>query len=486
MLVQIRDNPVFETLFFAGYFALKKITCKDSRSVLGSIKKADFRIAAKQEKALKEYHIAIISDELTYENFSKECHVHVLTPNNWKQVFQENEIDLFLCESAWNGCKEYDKCWRGRIYKNHKVLFETRKVLFRILNYCEKNEIPTVFWNKEDPTFFGNEKYDFVDTALYFQYIFTTAEECIEMYQKKGHKDVHLMMFGFSPELYNPLQSGKKQKKAIFAGSWFGEDEQRCKAEDALFRKVLEDKIPLVIYNRQSDSNSKKRKFPEVFQQYIHSAISQKQLGKELKGSRYAININTVTDSETMFARRVYELMASNVYIISNQSKAMKRQLAGRYSSIEDKIPEDVIAICRDNVDYVFQNHTNQIRLTEMLQTIGFRVIKPRVLIAVCIDTVSNETFVCGNGVEYEFVNSLEDVSDKHQYFMLWDGKTEVSVEKMIPHFSYLNEMCGIRISRENLYQVLGDTDNKNVLFPIELLEMIQTNSKVSLKKYYI
>lgn len=486
MLVQIRDNPIFETLFFAGYFALKKITCKDSRSVLGSIKKAESRIAAKQEKALKDYHIAIISDELTYENFSKECHVHVLTPNNWKQVFQENEIDLFLCESAWNGRKEHKQCWRGRIYKNHKVRFETRKVLFRILRYCERNNISTVFWNKEDPTFFGNEKYDFVDTALHFQYIFTTAEECIEEYQKMGHNNVHLMMFGFSPELYNPMQTLEKQNKAIFAGSWFGEDEQRCKAEDALFRKVLEDKISLVIFNRQSESNSKNRKFPEVFQQYIYAAISQKQLGKELKDSRYAININTVTDSETMFARRVYELMASNVYIISNQSKAMKKQLAGRYSSIEEKIPEDVTVICRDNVDYVFQNHTNQIRLTEMLQTIGLNVIRPRASIAICASKVNNEIFAKNNNIEYVFVNSLKDIGKKYQYFILWDGKTELSIEKMIPHFTYLNEVCGIRISKENLYQIIADTENENVLFPIEMLGMIQVNDNVKLKKYHI
>ena len=486
MLVRIRDNPVFETLFFAGYFAFKKFTCKDSWPALKPLKKAVDRTTEKQVIVLKEYHIAIISDELTYENFSKECHVHVLTPNNWKQVFQENEIDLFLCESAWNGHKEHKQCWRGRIYKNHKVLFETRNDLFRILRYCEKNKIPTAFWNKEDPAFFGNEKYDFVDTALHFQYIFTTAEECIELYQKKGHKNVYLMMFGFSPELYNPLQTAEKQKKAIFAGSWFGEDEQRCKAEAALFRKVLADKIPLVIYNRQSENNSKKRKFPEIFQQYIHTAISQKQLGKELKASQYAININTVTDSETMFARRVYELMASNVYIISNESKAMKKQLTGRYSSIEEEIPEDVTAICRDNVDYVFQNHTNQIRIEIMLQTIGLNVIRPRVSIAVCTGKVNNEFFVKNNDVEYVFVNSLKDVGDKHQYFILLDEKTELSIEKMIPHFTYLNEVCGIRISKENLYQIIADTENENVLFPIELLDMVQADGKTKLKKYHI
>ena len=33
------------------------------------------------------------------------------------------------------------------------------------------------------------------------------------------------------------------------------------------------------------------------------------------------LNINTVTDSDTMFARRVFELMSSNTLVISNYSE---------------------------------------------------------------------------------------------------------------------------------------------------------------------
>ena len=321
MLTQLRKNSIFETLFFAGYFAFKKFECKDAHVV----KKKSFKKFSEhetKEKLLKDYNIAIICDELTYVNFAKECNLYVLTPNNWKNVFAENKIDLFLCESAWNGLDRHKKCWRGRIYKNHDVLFETRKTLFQILDYCKENQIPTAFWNKEDPTYFEHKKSDFVDTALKFQYIFTTAEECVTLYEQKGHNKVYILTFGFSPQLYNPLHDEGKKCRAVFAGSWYGENEERCQAEAKLFEKVLEAR--------------KNRKYPERFKPYVQAALTQQDLAEEFKRSKYAININTVTESSTMLARRVYELMASNVYIISNETKALQLQFAGKYCREKD------------------------------------------------------------------------------------------------------------------------------------------------------
>lgn len=487
MLKRIRDNFVFETLFFAGYFFLKKVTCKDARS---NWKKQSFNNAYKRPKTdakpLSDYNIAIICDELTYENFSRECHLHILTPNNWKQIFQEQDIDLFFCESTWHGCKANKRCWRGRVYKNHNVLFETRRTIFQILKHCRENNIPTVFWNKEDPTYFENPKYDFVDTALHFQYIFTTAEECIEKYQKKGHAYVNLMMFGFSPDIYNPQQNAKKQKRAIFAGSWFGKDTQRCKAEEVLFQKILSEKIPLTIYNRQSDSKKKDEQFPQIFQQYVKPAISQKQLGKEIKHSQYAINVNTVTDSETMFARRVYELMASNVYIISNPSKAMQKQLKGRYSDTEEDLPAEINAICRDNVNYVFANHTNQIRLQTMLSQIGLMVDVKEMSIAIYCKAPMNESYLSTEGLHCEYVKDLQMITERYQYFMIWDGITAVAIQQMLPHYRYLDILCGIRIESCNLYQIVEDNVNINVLFPLELLGQLKLDLNAKLKKYHI
>ena len=65
-----------------------------------------------------------------------------------------------------------------------------------------------------------------------------------------------------------------------------------------------------------------------------------------------------------MFARRVYELMAINVYIISNKSLALERNFCGKYSGLEDDIPKDTRQICRENVDEVFMNHTDIVKIS--------------------------------------------------------------------------------------------------------------------------
>jgi len=476
----------FESAFYAMYFLLIKLKEKEARN---SPKRAIGKCKAKRthyiSKKLKDYKIAIISDKLTYDNWSKECELYNLTPNNWKRIFEEKTIDLFFCESAWNGCNESYQCWRGRIYKNHKLLFESRMILFEILEYCKKNNIPTVFWNKEDPTYFGNLRYDFVDTALRFDYIFTTAEECVEKYKQRGHAQVYCMTFGFSPYFYNPLLQEEKKNRAIFAGSWFGEDDKRCQAEAALFYKVLNQKIPLIIYNRQSASKNSNRKFPQEFAPYVHSAVSQEQLGNEIKISKYAINVNTATDSETMFARRVYELMASNVYIISNAAKAMERQLKGRYSTLTDKLPLDTKQICRDNVDFVFKNHTNHARLIWLLEQIGLPAKAEPISVAVVSSHKSGEIVVMDE-IQVKNFDDAKKITPEFQYFILWDGSTDIPIQKLLQHRYYLNTNCGICINENELYKIVENENNENVLFPIEVLKQITNNRSAKLKKYHI
>lgn len=486
MLARLRNNPVFETIFFAGYFAYKKLTCKDTRADKKCRKTSRSIVEKADIKSLKEYHIAIICDEFTYVNFSKECHLHVLTPNNWRTVFAENDIDLFLCESAWNGLNMHKQCWRGKIYKNHNVLFETRKILFRILDYCKENHIPTAFWNKEDPTYFGNQKYDFVDTALHFQYIFTTAAECISQYEALNHCDVFVMPFGFSPQIYNPLFTEEKQNRAIFAGSWYGENAERCQAETELFQKVLDTNIPLVIYDRHSSSKRKDRQYPKRFLQYVKDSLSQETLSAEIKRSKYAININTVTNSETMLARRIYELMASNVYIISNEAKAMQ-QFVGRYSTTQSAVPVDTEQICRTNVDYVFQHCTNKKRLEDMLCHMQLPVLCDDVKIAVYCEQTEADMELSGDEYSLSFVQALSDIDkSQYQYFIVWDGYTKLNIAKLLPHFVYLDTLYGVCAKEQSLYQIVEDNENENVLFPIVLLNNLLADKNTILKKYHV
>ncbi len=47
--------------------------------------------------------VACITDEFTHKCLAPECTLFPLTPENWRAVFADNNIDLLFVESAW--------CW---------------------------------------------------------------------------------------------------------------------------------------------------------------------------------------------------------------------------------------------------------------------------------------------------------------------------------------------------------------------------------------
>jgi len=316
--------------------------------------------------------IVFVCDEMTWQDFKDECNARFITPYNWRKVFKSFRPDLFFCESAWSGIAEYRDCWRGRIYKNNNVCYENRKELMRILNYCKKNSIPTVFWNKEDPTFWGNETYNFVDTALNFDHILTTAKECIPGYLKLGHKSVNVLMFGCPTNIFFFDPNVKKERKAVFAGSWYADQPRRCAEMEEVFDMVLQHGIPLEIYDRQSDSSNPVHKFPEKYKRFLRPKIPFTELGNVYRHAEFVININTVTNSETMFARRVFEAMACGCIIISNHSDGLKKLFPNRVWFIDEPFEhEKEKDIILQNLHDVNNNHTCSKRLSEILRVCG-------------------------------------------------------------------------------------------------------------------
>ena len=316
--------------------------------------------------------VAFVCDDMTWQDFKDECNSEFVTPYNWRKTFQTFCPDIFFCESAWSGITEYSNCWRGRIYKNKNIRYENRRELMQILDYCKKHGIPTVFWNKEDPSYWGNETYNFVDTALHFDHILTTAQECIPSYKQLGHKSVNVLMFGFSPNIFFFDSSIKKAKKAVFAGSWYTDQPKRCAEMEEVFDMVLQHNILLEIYDRQSDSSNPVHRFPEKYKQFLCPKVPFSQLGDIFRKAEYAININTVTTSETMFARRVFEAMACGCILISNDSVGLKKLFPGRIwflnESFKHEIAEEIIL---KNQQDVYKNHTCKQRLSEIMKICG-------------------------------------------------------------------------------------------------------------------
>jgi len=320
----------------------------------------------------KGVKIAFICDEFTWKSFKDECDSIWLTPFDWKKKLECFKPDIFFCESAWTGIDKEKALWRGRIYKNSKVLFNNRRTLFRIIGYCEKNGIKTVFWNKEDPFYFDNEYNNFSDTARRFEYVFTTSDRCIEKYRALGCKNVRLLMFGFSEKIFGPEDFKLKQNKAVFAGSWFGEYKKRCRDMTEIFDMVLEKGIELEIYDRNYGTKDKLRQFPKKYEKYIRPSIPFEKIADIYKNAKYAINVNTIQNSQTMFARRVFEIMACNTCVISNESVGMEKMFGKNvwfYNKSFDF--ENIEKICAENVEYVFKNHTNAKRLSQLYESTG-------------------------------------------------------------------------------------------------------------------
>ena len=360
----------------------KKIIKKISRNIIqkntkkSKIKSKNINFTNKTQDKIK---VAVIMDEFSYSSFKYEFIPIVIEPDNWKEVFEIEKPDLFFCESAWNGFDTKKTPWNSKIWTGIDFDKENREVLFSILDYCGKNRIPTIFWNKEDPTHFHDLHHNFVDTALRFDYIFTTAEECIELYNDKGHSNVHCLLFAAQPKMFNPIKNHDRSDEIIFAGSWYEHHPERSKEMINIFDGILNSNYGLKIYNREYYNSAENRIFPKKYQKFIYPPVPFYKIEKVYKESKFSLNINTVTDSKTMFARRVFELILCNTMVLSNYSLGMKILfgdnviIADDNGNFEIKDSEDKRI---DNFYNVLENHTYEERFEQILDTIHFNYRK--------------------------------------------------------------------------------------------------------------
>lgn len=277
-------------------------------------------------KPANRYKVALICDEFTYNSFAPEFEHAILEPDNWREVLEEFQPDFFLCESTWSGVDSRRRPWRGQIYASARFPRENRGKLLEILAYCREKSIPTVFWNKEDPTHFHDRVNDFVSTASKFDYVLTTAEEVVDEYAKfMPAERVGVLQFGVQPRDFNPLSGTERTDRAVFAGAWYDVHPERSETMRRGFDWVLDGGVGLDIFDRNLTSSRAETTFPEPYAQFVNPAVSHKATARLYRSSAVGLNFNTVVDSKTMFARRVFEIAASGSLVVSNYSPGIER-----------------------------------------------------------------------------------------------------------------------------------------------------------------
>jgi spore maturation protein CgeB len=322
--------------------------------------------------------VAVIFDEFTDHCFRYEWNLVRLDPETWDQQLEEESVDFLFVESAWRG---NGGAWTGCVNKWDRA----KNPLPELVAECKRREIPTVFWNKEDPPNFDV----FKQAAIQFEYIFTTDAGCIPRYiELCEHNRVFALPFAAQPVLHNPaIRKVSPDREVAFAGGWYAEKHSaRRDLLPPLLDAVQRSGYGLTIFDRFSDVTGKtapKYRFPSEYRKAIRDKISYDEMLSAYRRFPVFLNVNSVIDSPTMFSRRVFELLACGTHVISSPSLGMEDMLEGHVAvPRDDEEAERIVAErmapswenrVRAHLGYrhVLSDHTYRDRSAEVLRTIG-------------------------------------------------------------------------------------------------------------------
>ena len=348
---------------------------KDNNSVIENISSPTILFVPSQHppiinlknRLFSEIKIACVMDNFSFSAFQLEANFKQLSVNNYLYELQTFKPDFIFFESAWRG---KDNLWGSKVGHADIEVIE-------ILKWAKDANCPTVFWNKEDPVHFKS----FLNVAKLFNYVFTTDVDCIQRYKKAlQHERVYLLPFAVQPKLHNPIEEFKRIDKLCFAGAYYKKYQQRNEDMNNILLGISE-KIDFDIYDRNYLDEHPDYTFPKNFHSNIIGTLDFEEINLAYKGYNLALNLNTIKNSQTMFARRVFELLASNTLVFSNFSRGIKllfgdlvfcsdsgEEILQKYIDMTPKQKEELKLL---GIRKVFSEHTYKNRLEYIVNKIS-------------------------------------------------------------------------------------------------------------------
>lgn len=285
---------------------------------------------------MKFNYIYLISDRLTYTSLNKTCLdiSEIKTTLNFLNKLERNK-SILLVESAWQG---YKNRWKYKIASYPDYPSRTNQKLVQLVERAKNKGIPTVFWNKEDSVHFDR----FIDSAKHFDYILTVDENCIPRYQSILGKNVKVSVlpFAIQPKIHHPTWLPPIRKNGLFVGSYGTHIHDARRAwQDMAFQAVSP--YGLTVIDRNFDRKSEVYRYPSLPKLTVKPAVPYHKTGGLIRQYPYCLNVNTITDSPSMFSRRLIEIMACGRLAVSNPSLSIQTRFEGMCEVIETKEQAD-------------------------------------------------------------------------------------------------------------------------------------------------
>ena len=323
--------------------------------------------------------LGLVSDELTRSSLIDESMSHFIAPRFSSLSLKINTPDILFVESTWQG---YKNTWKFKIanYPDHPK--RNNKQLISLVNAAKKKGIPTIFWNKEDGIHFDR----FIDSAKHFDHIFTVDENCISRYREivPASTTVHALPFPVQPRFHHFQPWEGKKTRANFVGSYSHHIHDERRARQDFLLKAANDVLGLDIYDRNSDRNPDHYRFPSWDNTQIKPSVSYPETANIYHNSLVSLNVNTVTDSPTMYSRRLVEIIACGGVAVTTPALSVDK-LFSDYCYVVDSYEESVELFSRlkhgpskddlerakAGAEYVAEHHTWEHRLNEIRKIIG-------------------------------------------------------------------------------------------------------------------
>lgn len=427
----------------------------------------------------KNIKLGIITDEFMYNYYKDAVELVIVTPENYRQLIDEKAIDMLLYVSCWHGMAGDE--WYGD--DRHAKIPE-------VFEYANTHDIKTVFQSIEDPISYER----FLPIAKESRYIFTTCKESIDKYKADtNNNNVWLLEYGVNPAFHNPIKAknavsdSELKDIVMFAGSWMDIYKDRCKDMRMVFDGVIMSGKQLMIIDRNTDVKLPGYKYPRRYQGFTVPALDHATLQKAHRLFDFNININTVRDSSTMCAMRVYELQALGCLMLSNYAFAVSENFPGLFminnkeevQYIVNGYTEEELARMRtDNIRNVMTDKTVYDRLNYIFEktSIEDRFIRKKVLV-ICDKKTDNIVHMFENQTyKNKELKSLSEITDDKTvkadyvaYFTDENTYGEDYLTDMMNVFKYSD--CNVVTKDDN-----ARMDRSAVAAEIFKLEMIKDN----------
>lgn len=262
--------------------------------------------------------VGAVLDEFSTESFGFEWSLRPLSPTQWSTEL--DGLDFVFVESAWSG---NDGQWKFKLTSPSGPSAE----ITDLLGECRRRGIPTVFWNKEDPPHFE----DFLPLAQMFDVVFTSDVRLIPEYRSRlGHDRVAALPFAAQPAIHNPSRPARNAaaRDIAFAGMYFAHKYPERREQMDLLLGAADAVSPRMQYGLEIFSrflgNDERYQFPGNLAGRVVGSLPYRNLLTAYKHFKVFLNVNSVTDSPSMCARRIFEISAAGTPVVTTSSAATR------------------------------------------------------------------------------------------------------------------------------------------------------------------